>query len=112
MTFGVAGLKTHAKLALVVRKEGSGLRAYVHIGTGNYHVKTARMYADVGLLTCDPLLTNDVVNLFHYLTGHARAPQCSTLLVAPLTMRRRLLGMIAARSKTIVLAGRLASSRR
>ena len=94
VTFGVAGLKTHAKLALVVRKEGSGLRSYVHIGTGNYHVKTARLYTDVGLLTCNPLLTNDVVNLFHYLTGHAHAPQCSALLVAPTTMRSRLLGLI------------------
>jgi len=94
VTFGVAGLKTHAKLALVVRKEGSGLRSYVHIGTGNYHVKTARLYADVGLLTCNPLLTNDVVNLFHYLTGHAHAPQCSALLVAPTTMRQRVLELI------------------
>jgi polyphosphate kinase len=95
VTFGVAGLKTHAKLALVVRKEGAGLRSYVHIGTGNYHVKTARMYVDVGVLTCNPLLTNDVVNLFHYLTGHARAPRCSALLVAPTTMRRRLLELIS-----------------
>jgi polyphosphate kinase len=77
VTFGVAGLKTHAKVALVVRREGSGLRSYIHLGTGNYHVKTARLYADVGLLTCDPVLTHDVVNLFHYLTGHARAPKCS-----------------------------------
>jgi len=94
VTFGVSGLKTHAKTALVVRKEASGLRCYVHIGTGNYHVKTARLYADVGLLTCDPLLTHDVVNLFHYLTGHAHAPKCSALLVAPTTMRPRLLELI------------------
>ncbi len=71
VTFGVSGLKTHGKTALVVRKEGGGLRSYVHIGTGNYHVKTARLYADLGLLTCDPQLTRDVVNLFHYLTGRA-----------------------------------------
>jgi polyphosphate kinase len=95
VTFGVSGLKTHAKTALVVRKEANGLRCYVHIGTGNYHVKTARLYADVGLLTCDPLLTRDVVNLFHYLTGHAHAPNCSALLVAPTTMRPRLLELIA-----------------
>src|SRR5271157_576329 len=94
VTFGVAGLKTHAKLALVVRQEKSGLKAYVHIGTGNYHVKTARLYCDFGLLTCDPVLTHDVVNLFHYLTGHAQAPQCSALLVAPTTMRPRLLELI------------------
>lgn len=94
VTFGVAGFKTHAKLALVVRNEASGLRCYVHIGTGNYHVKTARLYTDVGLLTCDPLLTQDVVNLFHYLTGRSHAPKCCALLVAPRTMRRRLLELI------------------
>jgi polyphosphate kinase len=94
VTFGVAGLKTHAKVALVVRREGSGLRSYIHLGTGNYHVKTARLYADIGLLTCDPVLTHDVVNLFHYLTGHARAPKCSALLVAPKTMRPHLLELI------------------
>lgn len=94
VTFGVSGLKTHAKTALVVRKESGGLRSYVHIGTGNYHVKTARLYEDFGLLTCDPQLTRDVVNLFHYLTGRAQAPACSTLLVAPTTMRARLLERI------------------
>jgi polyphosphate kinase len=94
VTFGVSGLKTHAKIALVVRKESGSLRSYVHIGTGNYHVKTARLYVDLGLLTCDPRLTRDVVNLFHYLTGHAHAPACTSLLVAPSTMRPRLLAMI------------------
>jgi polyphosphate kinase len=94
VTFGVSGLKTHAKTALVVRKEGSGLRCYVHIGTGNYHVKTAKLYADVGVFTCDPRITSDAVNLFHYLTGHADHPNVSSLLVAPLTMRPRLLELI------------------
>jgi len=94
VTFGISGLKTHAKTALVVRKETNGLRCYVHIGTGNYHVKTARLYADVGLLTCDPVVTRDVVNLFHYLTGHADAPDYPALLVAPTTMRTRLLTLI------------------
>jgi polyphosphate kinase len=94
VTFGVRGLKTHAKTALVVRKEGGGLRCYTHIGTGNYHVKTARLYADFGLLTCNPALTRDVVNLFHFLTGHSHTPDCSTLLVAPSTMRPRLLELI------------------
>ena len=95
VTFGVAGLKTHAKVALVVRKEAKGLRSYVHIGTGNYHVKTARLYTDVGLLTCDPLITQDAINLFHYLTGRAHVPKCFALLVAPKTMRPRLLELIA-----------------
>ncbi len=94
VTFGVQGLKTHAKLALVVRKEASGLRGYVHIGTGNYHVRTARLYADFGLFTCDPRITRDVVNLFHYLTGHSLAPACSHLLVAPATMRFRMTELI------------------
>ncbi len=94
VTFGVSGLKTHAKTALVVRKEASGLRCYVHIGTGNYHVKTAKLYADCGLFTCDPRITSDVVNLFHYLTGHSDRPNCDSLLVAPLTMRPRLLDLI------------------
>lgn len=94
VTFGKRGLKTHGKTALVVRKEANGLRCYAHIGTGNYHVKTARLYADFGLLTCNPLLTQDVVNLFHYLTGHSHAPACKTLLVAPKTMRPRLLELI------------------
>jgi polyphosphate kinase len=94
VTFGVSGLKTHGKTALVVRKEAGGLRCYVHIGTGNYHVKTARLYADVGLFTCDPRITEDVVNLFHYLTGHAEQPEFDSLLVAPVTMRPRLLDLI------------------
>lgn len=94
VTFGVRGLKTHAKTALVVRQETGTLRCYAHIGTGNYHVKTARLYADFGLLTCDPAITRDVVQLFHYLTGHAHAPDCRTLLVAPSTMRTRILELI------------------
>jgi polyphosphate kinase len=94
VTFGVSGLKTHAKTALVVRKEAAGLQCYVHIGTGNYHVKTARLYSDFGLLTCDPELTRDVVNLFHYLTGRAHAPAVTSLLVAPSTMRPRMLELI------------------
>ena len=94
VTFGVRGLKTHAKTILVIRKEASGLRAYVHIGTGNYHVRTARLYADVGLLTCDPVIGRDAIHLFHYLTGHGRAPEYAALLVAPATMRPRFLELV------------------
>jgi len=94
VVFGVRGLKTHAKTALVVRQEPSGLRSYAHIGTGNYHVRTARLYTDVGLFTCDPALTRDVVSLFHYLTGHSQAPHCDKLLVAPSAMRSRFLELI------------------
>ena len=71
----------------MVRQEGDGLRCYCHIGTGNYHAKTARLYTDLGLFTCDPELTADVVQLFHYLTGRSRAPQFRRLLVAPWNMR-------------------------
>jgi polyphosphate kinase len=92
--YGVRGLKTHTKLALVVRREGDGLRSYAHIGTGNYHVKTARLYTDFGLFTCDPVLTRDVVNLFHHLTGYSRRPKFEKLLVAPLNMRERFLELI------------------
>jgi polyphosphate kinase len=92
--YGVRGLKTHTKLALVVRREGDGLRTYAHIGTGNYHVKTARMYTDYGLFTCDPVITRDVVNLFHHLTGYSTAPAFDRLLVAPLNMRDRFIGLI------------------
>lgn len=95
VTVGNVNLKTHAKVALVVRQEEDGLRSYAHIGTGNYHVRTARMYTDVGLLTCDPVLTTDVVRLFHQLTGHSAAPQFSALLVAPTNMRERFLELIA-----------------
>jgi polyphosphate kinase len=92
--YGVQGLKTHTKLALVVRREGDGLRTYAHIGTGNYHVKTARMYTDYGLFTCDPAITRDVVNLFHHLTGYSTAPTFDRLLVAPLNMRDRFIELI------------------
>ncbi len=91
---GVLGLKTHAKLALVVRKEAHGLRCYAHIGTGNYHVETARLYTDIGLFTCDPDITADVVNLFHYLTGRSFSPEFSSLQVAPMNMRTHILQMI------------------
>lgn len=93
--YGVHGLKTHTKLALVVRREGDGLRTYAHIGTGNYHVKTARMYTDFGLFTCDPVITRDVVNLFHHLTGYSTEPKFERLLVAPLNMRERFVALIA-----------------
>lgn len=94
VTVGSVALKTHAKVALVVRREASGLRSYAHLGTGNYHVRTARMYTDVGLLTCDPAITTDVVNLFHHLTGRSDAPAFSRLLVAPNTMREGFLALI------------------
>jgi len=94
VVYGILGLKTHTKTTLVVRNEADGIRSYAHIGTGNYHVKTARLYADLSLLTCDPLLTNDVVELFHALTGGSRNRKYAKLLVAPVNMRERFLALI------------------
>ena len=72
VVYGLVGLKTHSKVALVVRREGTGLRRYVHLGTGNYNPKTARLYTDLGLLTCRPELGADATDLFNYLTGLSR----------------------------------------
>jgi polyphosphate kinase len=95
VAYGVLGLKTHAKLALVVRREGDHVRCYCHIGTGNYHVKTARLYTDLGLFTCDPAITSDAVRLFHYLTGRSTAPELHSLFAAPWNMQSRFLDLIA-----------------
>jgi polyphosphate kinase len=84
---GLPGLKTHAKALLVVRREGPGVRHYVHIGTGNYHAKTARLYEDFGLFTCDRELATDVAELFNALTGAARTPSYEMAVVAPDHMR-------------------------
>lgn len=88
VAYGLVGLKTHSKVTLVVRYEGGRPRAYCHIGTGNYHARTARLYTDLGLLTCDPDIGFDLVNLFHFLTGYAPDQQYSRLVVAPRDMRR------------------------
>jgi len=85
---GLPGLKTHAKAVLVVRREGSGVRHYVHIGTGNYHAKTARLYEDYGLFTCDRQIAADVAELFNSLTGAARTPEYRRVIVAPDHMRK------------------------
>jgi polyphosphate kinase len=92
--FGVMGLKTHSKTALVVRNEDNGIRSYAHVATGNYHTRTAKLYEDVGLLTCNPEDTADVVTLFHFLTGRSRTPSFPTLLVAPMQMRSRFAALI------------------
>jgi polyphosphate kinase len=94
VSYGVAGLKTHAKVMLVVRREGDTMRRYVHIGTGNYNPKTARIYTDFGLLSADPDLGADLTDLFNVLTGFASPAGYRTLTVAPRGMRERFLGMI------------------
>jgi polyphosphate kinase len=94
VVYGLVGLKTHCKLALVVRDEGVGIRRYAHVGTGNYNPKTARMYEDLGLLTADEGITSDVGNLFNNLSGFARQRDYGHLFVAPESVRRGLLDHI------------------
>jgi polyphosphate kinase len=94
VSYGVPGLKTHAKIMLVVRREGDTMRRYLHIGTGNYNPKTARVYTDFGLLSADPALGADLTDLFNVLTGFAVPAGYRKLIVAPRGMRERFLGMI------------------
>jgi polyphosphate kinase len=94
VVYGVLGLKTHTKTALVVRREDPGVRCYVHVATGNYNSKTAQLYTDIGLFTCREDICEDVVDLFAFLTGRSLKRDYRKLLVAPLTMRPRFLGMI------------------
>ncbi len=94
VVYGLVGLKTHSKVCLVVRREGSGLRRYVHIGTGNYNPKTARLYTDLGLLSCRPELGADVTDLFNVLTGLSRQRSFRRLLVAPHSLRTRFLELV------------------
>ena len=94
VVYGLVGLKTHSKTALVVRREGSGLRRYVHIGTGNYNTKTARLYVDLGLLTVRPEIGADVTDLFNVLTGLSRQRSFRRLLVAPHSMRAGFLELV------------------
>jgi polyphosphate kinase len=94
VAYGLPGLKTHAKVALVVRREADGIRRYVHIGTGNYNSKTARTYTDFGLFTCKPDIGTDVSELFNLLTGFSRQKTYRRLLVAPANMRERFLSLI------------------
>ncbi|GAA2107560.1 RNA degradosome polyphosphate kinase [Microlunatus panaciterrae] len=94
VVYGVVGLKTHCKLSMVVRDEPDGLRRYAHIGTGNYNPKTARMYEDMGLLTANPIVTEDIGRLFNHLSGMSQETQYRRLLVAPHGIRTGLLDRI------------------
>jgi polyphosphate kinase len=95
VVYGLVGLKTHTKTALVVRREEGRIRRYVHIGTGNYNSKTARLYTDLGLLSCREELGADLTDLFNYLTGYSRQQSYRKLLVAPVNLRDRTLNLIA-----------------
>ena len=94
VVYGVLGLKTHTKTILVVRKEKERLRSYVHIGTGNYNSKTSRLYTDLGLLSARPELSQDLVELFNYLTGFSKQQSFRRLLVAPVTLRKGMESLI------------------
>jgi polyphosphate kinase len=96
VVYGLVGLKTHCKAALVVRKEGDVIRRYVHLGTGNYNPTTARLYTDVGMFSCEPQLCDDASELFNMLTGYAQAPEWKRMIVAPYDLRERTLAMIGA----------------
>ena len=94
VVYGIVGLKTHCKLIEVVRQEQDGLKRYCHVGTGNYNPKTARLYTDLGLLTCDPVVGQDLTRLFNQLSGYAPKSSFHRLLVAPRTVRTGLIQRI------------------
>jgi len=94
VTYGVVGLKTHSKIILVVRKDYDGLRRYVHVGTGNYHAGTARLYTDLGMLICDDDIGHDLTRLFNYLTGYSPPPSFRKILAAPFNLKQSLLDKI------------------
>ena len=94
VVYGVLGLKTHTKITLVVRREKEKLRGYCHVGTGNYNSKTSSLYTDLGILSCNEELVSDLVELFNYLTGFSKQQEFRQLLVAPVTLRRRMQELI------------------
>lgn len=95
VVYGVVGHKTHAKMILVVRREGKQLRRYIHLGTGNYHAQTARLYTDYGMFTCDNTMAVDVQKIFHQLTAPGRAGKLKKLLQSPFTMHKTVLELIS-----------------
>jgi polyphosphate kinase len=95
VVYGLVGLKTHAKMTLVVRKEFEGVKRYVHLSTGNYNATTAKLYTDLGFFTCNEDICSDVADVFNYLTGYSKQKEFKKLFVSPISMREKYLGLIA-----------------
>ena len=95
VVYGFIEMKTHAKISLVVRREGASMRSYVHFGTGNYHPITAKVYTDLSFFTCDPAVCHDAARTFNFITGYAKPVEMEKLALAPIMMRNKLLGLIA-----------------
>ncbi len=102
VVYGLVGLKTHAKMTLVVRKEFDGVKRYVHLSTGNYNATTAKLYTDLGLFTADPDICSDVSDIFNYLTGYSKQKEYKKLFVSPINMREKFIELIARETENAI----------
>lgn len=105
VVYGVIGLKTHSKLALIIRKEANDFKAYLHLGTGNYHSQTAKLYTDISLFTCHKEITQDAIELFHFLTGRSQKKSYKHLMISPFEMEKKFLQLIK-QEQQLALAGK------
>lgn len=105
VVYGLVGLKTHAKMTLVVRKESDGVKKYVHLSTGNYNITTAKIYTDIGLFTCDEEICSDVTEIFNYLTGYSKQTEFRKVIVAPINMRQKFLALILREIENVKAGG-------
>lgn len=105
VVYGLVGLKTHAKMTLVVRKESDGVKKYVHMSTGNYNSTTAKLYTDLGLFTCNDEICSDVSDIFNYLTGYSRQTHFRKLIVAPINMREQIISLILREIENVKTGG-------
>ncbi|NWF90855.1 MAG: polyphosphate kinase 1 [Ignavibacteriaceae bacterium] len=106
VVYGLVGLKTHAKMTLVVRKESDGVHKYVHLSTGNYNLTTAKIYTDIGLFTSDEDISSDVTEIFNYLTGYSKQTEFRKLIVAPINMREKFLSLILKEIENVKAGGK------